>query len=44
MRKNMEKISVKRISKIEIAELAYDPIFFLENEKKFLQLEVSFFS
>lgn len=35
MRKKMEKISVKRINKIEIANLVYDPIFFLENEKKF---------
>lgn len=40
----MEKISVKRINKIEIAELVYDPIFFLENKKKFLQVKVSLFS
>jgi len=44
MRKNMEKVSVKRLNKIDTAELVYDPIFFLENDKQFLQFKVSLFS
>lgn len=34
MRKNKEQTSVKRINKVERAELVYDLIFFSENEKK----------
>lgn len=33
---------MKRIKKTEVAELRYDPIFFLENEKIFLQVKIIF--
>lgn len=38
----MEKIYMKRIKKTEIAELMYDLMFFLENEKTFLQVKSIF--
>lgn len=44
MRKNMEKISVKRINKIGIAKLMYNPIFSLENKEKNFQVKVSIVS
>lgn len=44
MRKNMEKIYVKRKNRIGIAKLMYNPIFSSENKKIILQVKMSLFS